>query len=153
MRTRSLQAEGALGELVVRFWMHNGMLNLTEVKMSKSLGNILTLRDVLDKYRPEALIAAFLGSHYRSPLEFSAELLAEAEQQVDRLRNLFREVADAAARTTPQVPARSRAAATASNPSAASGVATGPPLTVAGAALLERWRRGARSLPTLWPTT
>jgi cysteinyl-tRNA synthetase len=90
------QAEGALEQPFVRFWMHNGMLNLTEVKMSKSLGNILTLRDVLDKYRPEALIAAFLGSHYRSPLEFSAELLAETEQQVDRLRNVFRELADAA---------------------------------------------------------
>ncbi|OFV83784.1 MAG: cysteine--tRNA ligase, partial [Acidobacteria bacterium RBG_16_64_8] len=93
------QAEGALGQPFVRFWMHNGMLNLTEVKMSKSLGNILTLRDVLDKYRPEALIAAFLGSHYRSPLEFSAELLAETEQQVDRLRNVFRELADAAVGT------------------------------------------------------
>ena len=91
------QAEGALDQPFVRFWMHNGMLNLTEVKMSKSLGNILTLRDVLDRYRPEALIAAFLGSHYRSPLEFSAELLAETEQQVDRLRNVFRELADAAA--------------------------------------------------------
>jgi cysteinyl-tRNA synthetase len=91
------QAEGALDQPFVRFWMHNGMLNLTEVKMSKSLGNILTLRDVLDQYRPEALIVAFLGSHYRSPLEFSAELLAETEQQVDRLRNVFRELADAAA--------------------------------------------------------
>ncbi len=83
------QAEGALDEPFVRFWMHNGMLNLTEVKMSKSIGNILTLRDVLDKYRPEALIAAFLGSHYRSPLEFSNDLLQESELQVDRLRNLF----------------------------------------------------------------
>jgi cysteinyl-tRNA synthetase len=90
------QAEGALDQPFVRFWMHNGMLNLTEVKMSKSLGNILTLRDVLDKYRPEALVAAFLGSHYRSPLEFSAELLEETEQQVDRLRNVFRGLADAA---------------------------------------------------------
>jgi cysteinyl-tRNA synthetase len=91
------QAEGALDQPFVRFWMHNGMLNLTEVKMSKSLGNTLALRDVLDKHRPEALITAFLGSHYRSPLEFSAALLEETEQQVDRLRNVFRELADAAA--------------------------------------------------------
>jgi cysteinyl-tRNA synthetase len=89
------QAEGALGEPFVRFWMHNGMLNLTEVKMSKSLGNILTLRAVLDKYRPEALIAGFLGSHYRSPLEFSNELLAESELQVERLHNVFRRLTDA----------------------------------------------------------
>ncbi len=90
------QAEGALDEPFVRFWMHNGMLNLTEVKMSKSLGNTLTLRDVLDRHRPEALIAAFLGSHYRSPLEFSGELLAESELQVERLRNMFRKLDDPA---------------------------------------------------------
>ena len=89
------QAEGALDQPFVRFWMHNGMLNLTAVKMSKSLGNTLSLRDVLDKHRPEALVMAFLGSHYRSPLEFSAELLEETEQQVDRLRNVFRGLADA----------------------------------------------------------
>jgi cysteinyl-tRNA synthetase len=89
------QAEAALDKPFVRFWMHNGMLNLTEVKMSKSLGNILTLRDVLDKYRPEALIAAFLGSHYRSPLEFSNDLLAESELQVERLHNVFRRLTDA----------------------------------------------------------
>ncbi len=57
-------------------------------------GNILTLRHILDEHRPEALIAAFVGTHYRSPLEFSAELLQEAEQQVDRLRNMFRALAD-----------------------------------------------------------
>jgi cysteinyl-tRNA synthetase len=90
------QAEGALGRPFVRFWVHNGMLNLREEKMSKSVGNILTLRHVLDVHRPEALIVAFLGSHYRSPLEFSSELLEETEQQVDRLRNVFRALADMA---------------------------------------------------------
>jgi cysteinyl-tRNA synthetase len=88
------QAEGALGKPFVRFWMHNGMLNLSDEKMSKSLGNILTLRHILDQHRPEALIAAFLGSHYRSPLEFTYDLLEETEQQVDRLRNVFRELSD-----------------------------------------------------------
>jgi len=90
------QAEGA-GQPFARFWMHNGMLNLSQEKMSKSLGNILTLRHILDEHRPEALIASFLGSHYRSPLEFSAELLEETEQQVERLRNVFRELAGRAA--------------------------------------------------------
>jgi cysteinyl-tRNA synthetase len=80
----------------VRFWMHNGMLNLSMEKMSKSVGNILTLRDVLDEYRPEALILGLLSSHYRSPLEFTSELLEETEQQVDRLRNVFRELSDRA---------------------------------------------------------
>ncbi len=109
------QAEGALDEPFVRFWMHNGMLNLTEVKMSKSLGNTLTLRDVLNNHRPEALIAAFLGSHYRSPLEFSEELLADSALQVERLRNTFRRLADAAG-----------------------GADTGSDAAGAGAALVER---------------
>ncbi len=87
------QAEAAQHPFA-RFWMHNGMLNLSQEKMSKSVGNILTLRHILDEYRPEALIVAFVGTHYRSPLEFSAELLAESEQQVDRLRNVFRALAD-----------------------------------------------------------
>ena len=141
------QAEGALDLPFVRFWMHNGMLNLTEVKMSKSLGNILALRDVLDKHRPEALIAAFLGSHYRSPLEFNAELLEETEQQVDRLRNVFRELADAAGSTGLDASAGSDAA-TGSDAPAGAPAPPGAHLPVnppgSGAALLERaaaWRQ------------
>lgn len=91
------QAEAAFGPPFVRFWMHNGMLNLSAEKMSKSLGNTLALRDILDVHRPEALITVFLGSHYRSPMEFGAAALEEAEQQVDRLRNLFYELSDRAA--------------------------------------------------------
>jgi cysteinyl-tRNA synthetase len=90
------QSEAA-GQPFARFWMHNGMLNLSSEKMSKSVGNILTLRGILDRHRPEALITAFLSSHYRSPLEFSEDLLEETEQQVDRLRNVFGRLADAAA--------------------------------------------------------
>ena len=77
--------------------MHNGIFNLGDEKMSKSLGNILTLREILDKYRPEALILVFLGSHYRSPMELTAEVLEEAEQQVNRLRNVFTALSDRAA--------------------------------------------------------
>ncbi len=93
------QAEGALGETFVRFWMHNGMLNLRDEKMSKSVGNTLTLRATLERHRPEVLIAAFLGSHYRSPLEFSDELLDDTAQQVERLRNVFRRLQDYAPST------------------------------------------------------
>ncbi|NLE10608.1 MAG: cysteine--tRNA ligase [Actinobacteria bacterium] len=91
------QAEGAVEGPFVRFWMHNGMLNLSEQKMSKSVGNILTLRETLDQHRPEALVAVFLASHYRSPMEFGSDVLEEAEQQVDRLKNVFSELADRAA--------------------------------------------------------
>ncbi|OFW56201.1 MAG: cysteine--tRNA ligase [Actinobacteria bacterium RBG_16_64_13] len=98
------QSEGAVGAPYVRFWMHNGMLNLSEQKMSKSVGNILTLRATLDKHRPEALIAVFLASHYRSPMEFGEDVLEEAEQQVDRLKNVFGELADRAAGCAPAAP-------------------------------------------------
>ena len=77
---------------------------------------------VLDRHRPEALVTAFLGSHYRSPLEFSEDLLEETEQQVDRLRNVFAALADRAA-AAPGLPAAGEAA---------------PALTAADRALLEK---------------
>ncbi len=122
------QAEGA-GEAFARFWMHNGMLNLSQEKMSKSVGNILTLRHILDRHRSEALVTAFLGSHYRSPLEFSEDLLEETEQQVDRLRNVFTALADRAA-------AGAAAAGAASGGDAAAEAAT--PLTPADHTLLRK---------------
>jgi cysteinyl-tRNA synthetase len=91
------QAEGALGTSFVRFWAHNGMLNTQTEKMSKSVGNIFLLREALKEYAPETLIMYFVSSHYRSPMEFSRELLEEARQQVERLRNLFRSLEDYAA--------------------------------------------------------
>ena len=69
--------------------------------MSKSIGNIFLLREALKEYRPEVLICYFVGSHYRSPMEFSSELLDEAGQQVERLRNLFRSLDDCVERTPP----------------------------------------------------
>lgn len=93
------QSEGALGGEFVRFWVHNGMLNTREEKMSKSVGNIFLLREALKVYRPEVLICYFVGSHYRSPMEFSSELLDEAGHQVERLRNLFRSLDDCVNRT------------------------------------------------------
>lgn len=83
------QAEAALGVTFVRYWTHNGMLTLSQEKMSKSRGNVLSLREVLGKHRPEALITLFLNSHYRSPMEFGEDGLEEAERQVERLRNVF----------------------------------------------------------------
>jgi len=88
------QSEGALGGDFVRFWVHNGMLNTRDEKMSKSIGNIFLLREALKEYRPETLICFFVSSHYRSPIEFSADSLAEAGQQVERLRNVFRVLVD-----------------------------------------------------------
>jgi cysteinyl-tRNA synthetase len=75
---------------MAHIWMHNEMLELGDEKMSKSIGNIATLADVLDRWPAEVVIAYFLTSHYRSRLPFSEERMAEAEAVVARLANGLR---------------------------------------------------------------
>ena len=69
-----------------RYWLHNGMLRLGSEKMSKSLGNIISLPEALDMYDPEALRLFFLSSHYRSPLFYSEETVRGQERAIQRLR-------------------------------------------------------------------
>ncbi len=69
-----------------RFWLHNGMLRLGSEKMSKSLGNIISLPEALDAYDPQALRLFFLSSHYRSPLFYSEESVRSQERAIQRLR-------------------------------------------------------------------
>ncbi len=71
----------------VRFWLHNGLLRLGDDKMSKSLGNIISVEDALSRYSPDALRLFFLSSHYRSPLVFGEETITAQERAVERLRN------------------------------------------------------------------
>jgi len=70
----------------VRYWLHNGFVQLGEEKMSKSLGNLVTIKEALAKYSADAIRIFILSSHYRSPLTYSEEALAAAERGVDRLR-------------------------------------------------------------------
>ena len=79
------QSEGAFGLPLARYWMHNGFLNINQEKMSKSLGNFFTIQDVLANYDAMALRHYFLASHYRSPMDFSFQGLAEASRGVDRV--------------------------------------------------------------------
>jgi cysteinyl-tRNA synthetase len=79
------QSEGASGKLLSKVWMHNGFVNWDEEKMSKSLGNVFTIREVTDRFEPEALRLLLLGTHYRSPINFSDQLLSEAEKRLDYL--------------------------------------------------------------------
>jgi cysteinyl-tRNA synthetase len=72
-----------------RIWIHNGMLELGEEKMSKSLGNVVTLRNVLDVWGREVLLLYHMMGHWRKPVEFSDETLAQAKMQVDSFRNAF----------------------------------------------------------------
>src|SRR5207244_802448 len=69
-----------------RFWMHNGLLNLGGDKMSKSIGNLVPIREILGRYSADAVRLFVLSSHYRSPLSFSDEGLAAMERGAERLR-------------------------------------------------------------------
>ena len=79
------QSEAAYGTSFVQYWVHNGFVNIDQEKMSKSLGNFFTIRQVLEQYQPEVLRLFLLSNHYRSPVDFSAESMAEAERALERL--------------------------------------------------------------------
>jgi len=81
---------GALGHPFAQIWAHNGLLELTQEKMSKSAGNIATLREVLDRWGREAILLFFLGGHWRKPIDFSTETMTQAAAQAQRLRDVFR---------------------------------------------------------------
>ncbi|CCE25155.1 cysteine--tRNA ligase [Methylotuvimicrobium alcaliphilum] len=84
------QSEGATGEKFVNYWMHNGFVRINEEKMSKSLGNFFTVREVLKRYRSEVVRFFILTSHYRSPLNYSNEHLDEAAVALTRLYTSLR---------------------------------------------------------------
>ncbi len=84
------QSEGATGEKFVNLWMHNGFVRINEEKMSKSLGNFFTVREVLKQYKPEVIRFFVLSSHYRSPLNYSDEQLNDAKAALTRLYTALR---------------------------------------------------------------
>jgi len=90
-----------------RFWVHNGTLRLGQDKMSKSLGNVITVTEALDRFSPDALRMFFLSSHYRSPLTYGEHTVAGQERALERLRNALRN-GDAPDRVESLDPAPSR---------------------------------------------
>ncbi|MBB1073971.1 cysteine--tRNA ligase [Rhodoferax sp. 4810] len=88
------QAEGATGEPFVNVWMHNGFVRVNEEKMSKSLGNFFTVREILTRYRAEEVRYFILSSHYRSPLNYSDEQLNAARAALTRLYTALRGLPD-----------------------------------------------------------
>jgi cysteinyl-tRNA synthetase len=82
------------GKVFARFWLHNGMLNMGGAKMSKSVGNVSLLHELLDRHPPEALRYALLSAHYRQPLDWSDALIEQAVRTLDRLYGTLRELAD-----------------------------------------------------------
>ena len=88
------QSEASTGAVPFsRYWVHNGLLQLGDDKMSKSLGNLVSLEDALAEYSPDTMRLYFLSSHYRSPLRYSDEGCAAMERSLDRLRHALRPAA------------------------------------------------------------
>ncbi|MBD5449381.1 MAG: cysteine--tRNA ligase [Lachnospiraceae bacterium] len=79
------QSEAANGKEFAKYWMHNGFLNIDNKKMSKSVGNFFTVRDISEKYDLQVLRFFMLSAHYRSPLNFSADLMEAAGNGLDRI--------------------------------------------------------------------
>jgi cysteinyl-tRNA synthetase len=79
------QSEAANGKLFAKYWMHNAFLNIDNKKMSKSLGNFFTVRDILEKYDAQVLRFFMLSAHYRSQLNFSADLMEAAKNSLERI--------------------------------------------------------------------
>ncbi len=90
------QSEAATGEKFVNYWMHNGFVRIDDEKMSKSLGNFFTIRDVMKSYRGEEIRLFMLSAHYRSPLNYSIEHLDSARSGLNRLYTALRGLAEGA---------------------------------------------------------
>ena len=96
------------GKVFARIWLHNGMLNFGGAKMSKSLGNIERVHDLVRQHPPEALRLALLSAHYRQPLDWSEGVIEQAGRTLDRLYGTLRDLADVEAE--PRIPAAVEAA-------------------------------------------
>ncbi|MDB6062084.1 MAG: cysteine--tRNA ligase [Verrucomicrobiaceae bacterium] len=97
------QSEAATGKHYVNYWMHAGAVRVDGEKMSKSLGNFFTIREILDKYDAEVVRYLLIGSHYRSEIDYSQESLQEAKSGLDRFYNALKEFSDIAPATAEQL--------------------------------------------------
>ena len=90
------QSEGATGKKYVNYWMHAGAVRVNKEKMSKSLGNFFTIREVLEKYPAEVIRYFLVSSHYRSQVDYSEDNLVEANATLDRLYQSLRGLSESA---------------------------------------------------------
>jgi cysteinyl-tRNA synthetase len=89
------QSEGSTGQTFANYWIHNGFIRVNQEKMSKSLGNIFNMREAMSTYHPEVLRLFMLQSHYRSPVDFSDESLADARMGMERFYETLKKMKDA----------------------------------------------------------
>ena len=132
------QSEGATGEPFVEVWMHNGFVRIKEEKMSKSLGNFFTVREILERYRPEEVRYFILTSQYRSPLNYDEEHLEQARGALTRLYTALRGLPAAAPASKAATGLTIREAATADDET------TGPATRDAATASEAAWSYQAR---------
>ncbi len=83
------QSEGAFGKPFARYWIHNGFININQEKMSKSLGNFMTVKEILKSYHPESVRLFLLSNHYRSPIDFTEKAIGEASVSLDKIYALL----------------------------------------------------------------
>lgn len=83
------QSESLTGKPLARYWMHNGYIHINNEKMSKSLGNGITVKELLQRTKPAAVRYFMLSSHYRSPLNFTDETIEQAENSIERIANCY----------------------------------------------------------------
>ena len=93
------------GKLFARFWLHNGFVNMNSEKMSKSLGNVLLVHDLIDQAPGEAIRLALLNGHYRQPLDWNDDVLPQARAMLDRLYGALRHLEDVVPANGDEVPA------------------------------------------------
>ncbi len=93
------QAEGATGRPFARFWLHNGFVNIAKEKMSKSLGNFLTIKEILKDHHPEVVRLFLLSRHYRSPIDYSTQGLEETRQNLVRFYQTLEGIDEALQKT------------------------------------------------------
>jgi cysteinyl-tRNA synthetase len=86
------QSESVSGKPFVKYWIHNGFVNINQEKMSKSLGNFLMIKDVLKIYHPETVRLFLLSTHYRSPIDFTDQALDEARMGLDKIYALLERI-------------------------------------------------------------
>lgn len=88
------QSEAAFGKSFVKYWLHNGFVNINSEKMSKSLGNTTLIKDILELYHPEAVRLFLLSNHYRSPIDFTEQSMKEASGNLDKLYALLDRISE-----------------------------------------------------------
>ncbi len=86
------QSEGATGKKFVNYWMHVGLVNFEEEKMSKSIGNVFLIRDILKKYPPEAIRVMFINTHYRKPFDFNLKNLEDSMVLLQRIWGAYEDL-------------------------------------------------------------